>query len=157
MKKLALIAVLLFSAFAAQAEKQKITFNEDTVLVDGVRYCILERKSGPSGDYVVKSLDGKEQIYLKLLDYNDPSKVNQSNPTGRETYFEVTFLGSEQKCEVDAPGGKKWTAKIIVDNQLLKGNEVDAAAEKKFILINGTKFSERKRALGGPDVIIIQK
>jgi hypothetical protein len=158
MKKYLLIAVMFFAVtFSVQAQKQKITFDEDTILVDGVRYGILERKNGPSGDYIVKTLDGKEQIYLKLLDYNDPAKVNQSNPNGRETYFEVTFLNTEAKCEVDAPGGKKWVAKIIVDNQLLKGNEVDAAAEKKFILINGTKFSERRNALGGPKVIIIEK
>jgi hypothetical protein len=157
MKKFIFLAVLsLLTVVSANAQKQKITFDEDTILVDGVRYGILERKSGPSGDHVVKSLDGKEQIYLKLLDFYDPAKVSSSNPNGRETYFEVTFLNSGAKCEVDAPGGKKWTAKIIVENQLLKGNEVDADAEKKFILINGTKFTERKNALGGPKVIIIQ-
>jgi hypothetical protein len=156
MKKYVFLTVLfLLSVFTVSAQKQKITFDEDTILVDGVRYGILS-KGMNRGDYSLKSLDGKEQIYLKFLEYNDPTKVNSSNPTGRETYLEVIFLNSGAKCEVDYHT-KKHIAKVIVDGHLLKNNEIDAEAEKKFILINGTKFSDRRRELGGPDVIIIQK
>ncbi|MEO5642898.1 MAG: hypothetical protein ABIQ40_08950 [Bacteroidia bacterium] len=108
-------------------------------------------------DYTVKTLDGKEQIFLSSQEFNDPTKVNSGNPEGKVHYSEVTFLNSGGKCEIDMPISKKAVAKIVVENHLLKGNEVDADAEKKFISIKGTKFSERKNVLNGPKVIIIEK
>lgn len=156
MKKASFLFFLfLLAGFSAYAQKQKVTVDDDTIKVDGHNYAIIEKKSGLAFDFTIKSLDGKEQIFFKMLEYNDPQEVNSGNPKGRVTYFEVTFLNSGNKCEVMCPGTKKGTAKIVVENALIKDNAVDPDAEKKFILINGTKYSERRKALERPDIIII--
>ncbi|MEO5641874.1 MAG: hypothetical protein ABIS12_01035 [Bacteroidia bacterium] len=158
MKKYSLLTLLLLSvSLTMNAQKQKITLDNDTIKVDGVAFGIIEKKSALKSDYTVKTLDGKEQIFLSGQEFNDPTKVNSGNPDGKMRYLEVTFLNSGGKCEIVMPFGKKGVAKIVVENHLLKGNEVDTDAEKKFISINGTKFSDRKNVLNGPKVIIIEK
>jgi hypothetical protein len=156
MKKVpVLILLFLLAGFTAQAQKQKVTIDDDTIKVDGHPYGIIERK-GIVFDFTIKSLDGKEQIYLKYMEFYDPHEVSSANPKGTVNYFEVTFLNSGGKCEVMTAANKKGVAKIIVENNLLKDNAVDPDAEKKFIMINGTKYTEQKKSLEGPKVIIIQ-
>jgi hypothetical protein len=159
MKKYFLLTVLfLIVTSTIKAQKQKITVDNDTIKVDGTAYGIIEKKNALQSDYTVKSLDGKEQIFFKYQEFNDPAKAdNYGNPQGKVTYFEVTFLNSGGKCEMDIAATKKGVAKVVVENHLLKGNEVDSDAEKKLILINGSKFSERQNALNAPKVIIIDK
>ncbi|HET6993184.1 MAG TPA: hypothetical protein VFJ43_17755, partial [Bacteroidia bacterium] len=155
MKKASFLFLLfLVAGFSAHAQKQKVTVDDDTIKVDGNKYAVIEKKNGLITDYTIKSLDGKEQIFFKFLEFNDPNAVNSGNPQGRVTYFEVTFLNSGGKCEVSCPATKKAVAKTIVENNLIKNNAVDADAEKNFILINGAKYSERKKELAGPKVII---
>jgi hypothetical protein len=153
MKNLVLLLFVLITS-ATFAQKQKVTVDDDTVKVDGVPYCLLVKGPGMSYDFTVKSLTGEELMFMQFLEFNNPNKVNNSNPKGRVTYFEVTFFNDSRKCEVDAPGGKKFVAKIIVDNKLIKDNAIDPAAENKFILINGFKYSEEKKTLGGTVIII---
>ncbi|CAN5917299.1 hypothetical protein BH11BAC7_BH11BAC7_14960 [soil metagenome] len=157
MKKYCVLILLFLTAtLTVSAQKQKITLDDDTIMVDGQQYGILEKKMGVGFHYTVRSMDGKELMYLLFLEFNDPSEINSANPKGNVPYFEVTFLGSGKKCEIPT-ATKKGLAKMIVENNLLKGNDVDAEAEKRFILINGTKFSEQKQSLQGPKVIIIEK
>ena len=156
MKKISILILLfLIAGFSAHAQKQKVTIDDDTIKVDGHPYGIIEKKNGLSTDYTVKSLDGNEQIFFKFLEYNDPNEVNSGNRQGRVTYFQVSFFNSGGKCEIGVPATKKAVAKSIVENGLIKDNAVDPDAEKKYILINGTRFSQRRNQLAGPKVIII--
>lgn len=156
MKKNTVIFFLfILSGFSVYAQKQKVTIEDDTIKIDGKNYAIIEKKGGMGMQFSVKSLDGKEQIFFNMLEFNDPQERNSSNPQGRVTYFEVTFMNSGGRCEVMGVG-KKGLAKMVVENNLIKDNSVDADAEKRFIMINGTKYSERKKVLDSPDIIIIQ-
>ncbi|MEO5645003.1 MAG: hypothetical protein ABIQ40_10950 [Bacteroidia bacterium] len=158
MKRYSFFTLLLLTiSLTINAQKQKVTVDNDTIKVDGTPYGIIEKKSALKSDYTIKSLDGKEQIFLSGQEFDDPTKINSGNPKGTVRYFEVTFLNSGRKCEVEIASTKKGVAKIVVENHLLKGNEVDSDAEKKFIVVNGTKFTERKNQLAAPKVIIIEK
>lgn len=150
-----LFLLLLFTG-VSYSQKQKVTLEDDTIQVDGKNYAIIEKKSGLAFDFTIKTLDGKEQIYFQFLEFNNPNKINSGNPKGRVTYYEVTFFSSGQKCEVQSPGAKKGVAKLVVENNLIKENEVDAESEKKFILIHGMKYSKERETLNGPSVIIIK-
>lgn len=146
--------LLLFILTSFMAFSQKVTIDEDTIKVDGKPYAILEKSSGLGFDFTVKSMAGTELFFMQFLDFNNPSKVNSSNKTGRVTYFEITFFNDKQKCEVDNTGGKKSVAKFIVEKNLVVDGAVNQEAENKLVLINGMKFSEERKSLGGTTIII---
>jgi hypothetical protein len=156
MKSIFSFLFLLVITISAFSQKQKITVDDDIIKADGVDYAKIEKKSGLSFDFTIKSLDGTDLIYFKFMEYNNPNKVNSGNPNGRVTYYEVIFFGSGEKCEVQSPGTKKGVAKIVAENNLVKENAVDAEAEKKFILISGSNYSKEKESLNDPKVIIIK-
>jgi hypothetical protein len=133
----------IFFVFAANA--QKVTFNEDTVLVDEVPQFILIKGKGMSFDFSVKNLKGEDLFFMQFLDFNNPNKISNANPKGRVTYFEFTFFNDKQKCEHIGASTKKGIAKLIVEQNLVKDQQVNQEAENKFVLINGMKFSEEKR------------
>src|ERR1700751_5137286 len=99
MKRYFLLTVLfLIVSLTIKAQKQKITVDNDTIKVDGTAYGIIEKKNAMQPDFTVESLDGKEQIFFKYQEFNDPAKAdNYGNPQGKVTYFEVTFLNSGGK------------------------------------------------------------
>lgn len=158
MKKLFALSILLFGLNSISfAQKQKVTLEEDTIKVNGVSYAILDKSAGLGFDFKVKSLEGKDLFFLKFLDFNNPSRITSGNPKGRVTYFEATFFNDGKKCEVDATGGKKSVAKMIVENELILNNAVNEQAENTFVLINGMKFSEERNNMNNGNVIIIQR
>ena len=158
MKKLFALTILLIGFQTLSfAQKQKVTLDEDTIKVNGISYAILDKSAGLGFDFKVKSLDGKDLFFLKFLDFNNPSRITSGNPKGRVTYFEATFFNDGKKCEVDATGGKKSVAKMIVENDLIKDNAVNESAENTFVLINGMKFSEERNNMNNGNVIIIQR
>lgn len=154
MKQLILLLTITCST-AAFAQKQKITVDDDTLKVDGAPYCVLDKSPGLGFDFTVKSLEGAELFFLQFQEYNNPTKVSNSNPNGRVTYFEVTFFNDRQKCEIDHEGSKKAIAKWIVQNDLVKNGAVNQEAENKAVLINGMKYSEERKAAGGGTTVII--
>lgn len=153
MKQFLLLLFLSISVITT-AQKQKISLEEDTIMVDSKPYAILEKKRGMTLSYTLKSLTGTELGYFNLQEFNDPKQVSNANSNGRVTYFEVTFFNDGRQCEINAITTKKAVAKEIVENNLVKENAIDVEAESKFILINGSKFSERRKALGGTVIII---
>jgi hypothetical protein len=158
MKQILILALaVLCMKVNAFAQKQKITVDDDTIKVNGISYAVIEKKSGLAFDFRIKSLQGKDLINFQFQEFNNPNKANQSNPKGRVTYFEVSFMNDGQKCEVQSVGSKKGVAKMVVENNLIKNNEVDTEGENSFVMINGMKFSQEKRDLNGPKVIIIER
>ena len=149
-----LLLVLLSISVVTTAQKQKVSLEEDTIMVDEKPYAILEKKRGLTMAFTLKSLTGTELGYFNLQEFNDPKAANNANSNGRVTYFEVTFFNDSRQCEINIPATKKSVAKEIVENGLVKENAIDVEAESKFILINGSKFTERRKALGGTVIII---
>jgi hypothetical protein len=128
-----LIAVLILSSNYCTG--QKIKCQNDTVKVDGHAYAILKKKSaGPMrSDYIVNGLAGTELIYFRsvLGPYTGGFKYGQ----GEELTYEATFIASGSKADL-----KYYTengiAKLIVENNLVKDNMIDAESEARFIHLN---------------------
>lgn len=94
MKKVILATILLIVCTQFNFA-QKIKFDGDTVLVDGNKAFILDMVSASSFNFKLKTLDGKQVAFLQFNDFYDTQEISSSNPKGRVTYFEVTFLESE--------------------------------------------------------------
>ena len=158
MKKLVLLTILLLGFQTISfAQKTKVTVDDDTIKVNEIPYAILDKSAGLGFDFKVKNLEGKDLFFLKFLDFNNPSRITSGNPKGRVTYFEATFFNDGKKCEVDATGGKKSVAKMIVENELVLNNAVNEQAENTFVLINGMKFTEERNNMNNGNIIIIQR
>ena len=146
--------LLLFILTSFMAFSQKVTIDEDTIKVDGKPYAIFEKSKGLGFDFTIKSMAGTELFFMQFLEFNNPSKVTSSNPKGRVAYFEITFFNDKQKCEMDGSLTKKAIAKFIVEKNLVVDGAVNQEAENKLVLINGMKFSEERKSLGGTTIII---
>lgn len=143
MKKVILATILLIVCTQFNFA-QKIKFDGDTVLVDGNKAFILDMVSASSFNFKLKTLDGKQVAFLQFNDFYDTQEISSSNPKGRVTYFEVTFLESELKCEMPNVGLKKQIAKYINESEIIRDNVVNEKAIQDFVLIHGMKFTERK-------------
>jgi hypothetical protein len=115
---------------------QKVKYDNDTVKADGKPYAIMKKKfiEPLRNDFIVSGLSGTELIYFKseLRPYS--GAVNNSN-SNKELYYEVTFIATGSRADLKfyyGPG----LAKLIVENNLVKGNTIDPEAEKRFIQIN---------------------
>ena len=156
MKNLVLLAFMVCAFSTAFSQKKKVTVDGDTIKVDGASYAIILKKTPATPIYTIKSMNGEPLMSWQFLDFNDPREVNNSNPKGRVTYFQVTFFKDKQQCEI-SPNmpTEKGVAKCIVENELIKEGAIDQDAENNFVLVNGMKFSEQKQSSGGGMTIII--
>jgi hypothetical protein len=128
---------------------QKIDNTKEKITVDDKEYCGYEKDGcGMIGDctYYIKDLDGNRQIVIRYLKYSDSAKIEAANPTGHVNYCEFTFLKAKKKAEIDFPGGKiKHIAKILVTALFFKDGKLDDNSVDEFILINGTKHSDKMK------------
>ncbi|MEO8068669.1 MAG: hypothetical protein ABI599_13320 [Flavobacteriales bacterium] len=148
-----LLPFLFFMFIAVNA--QKVDVDDGIVSVDGTPYCKLVKKDCKLGlcDFSVQALDGTEVAFLKWREYNDKDKRQQSNPNGRVLFYDWAFLTSGAKCETDQISQKN-VAKILVDGPLFKNGALNADGEKKIVLVNGTRHSERMQVLNATIIII---
>ena len=124
-------------------EKQSVIWDMDTVFVSGVPYCIvLEKSNGflQPHDYSVRSLQGTELINVKYMMYTKPGSITNNTPTTTNVaYYSWLFMDTQQKSEISYPNKVyKW----VVEYNLVYGNQLNSAAETKFISLNGNMFSQ---------------
>ena len=145
MKHLLFLATLLFgiSAYAQDIEYDKKTFE---VTADGTHVFSIERECdhGTNCRFHVSDVNGKEVLLIRYQMFNSLVERSQANPNGTVRYLEFIFLESEKKAEYDSSViNPKQVAKLVHKNGLFVNGELDATAVDQFVLINGTKFSER--------------
>lgn len=159
MKKIILLLSLFVSITMVQAKDKgpKVDMNGDTVTVDGVNQFIFEKIKPVPGiyNYYIKSLDGKKLAFLKFQDYHDPKEISSANPNGRVSYYEVTFLESNQIAEIMVYARQIKMAEYIVKLNLVKNGEITPEAEQEFIMVNGREYSRKRNELNGGNTIII--
>jgi hypothetical protein len=161
--KLTLLALLAFGCAYAQQptekemmkhmkevqksrDKQSVIWDMDTVFVSGAPYCVITEKDNgflQPHDFIVKSLQGTELIYVKYNIYTKPSTTVVNNTpqttTTNVAYYSWLFEDTQQKSEISYPNKVyKW----VVEYNLINGNQINSAAETKFISLNGTQFSQ---------------
>ncbi len=147
-KSLFLLALLLGLMFfgAENTFAQKVKYDNDTVSVDGKPYAIMKKKNvGPMrNDYVVSALTGTELIYFKSV-LRDWYGTGFKYGSGQEMFYEVNFIATGNKADLKHYTGSGF-AKLIVENNLVKDNAVDAESEKRFILLNNGSLASVRNA-----------
>ncbi len=143
-KNILLLAFTLFSLALSFGQKEKISIDKKIVSVNGVPVFELDVTDN-ANSIKVSNLDGKELIFFKGLDFYDSQEITSGNPKGRVIYYETTFMNDQRQCELHIPGMRKAFVKFILENKLIVDGEVNVEAEDRLILINGKKFSERRK------------
>ncbi len=119
-----------------QKSKEKGTsiWDWDTVYNNGIPYCIIyevKKSPGQPHDFSIRSLTGKELIYVHYGTYQDLTAPHQPNtPIPTYGYYLYVFDSTKQAAEV--PNNRPF--KEVVRNNLIdNGTAVDSAAEAKFV------------------------
>ena len=154
MKFFTLLLLSIFCSFAF-SQKQKIDVDDDIITVDGVPYAKIEKVGKPAENFILKSLDGKDLIYMQYVRWTHPSKINNANKDGSDYYLVLTFVNDKQVCEIKPFMTKKGIAKALVEYDLIKDSTVIQENEDKMVLLNGTKYSQERAGLTGSGTTII--
>jgi hypothetical protein len=106
-------------------------------------------------DLSIKNISGKELMYLKIDGYKDPQKVEAANPEGKEFYIQINFMNDGTTTEINFYMRNKKIAEIINDAKLIVNGELDVEAQKRFIMINGNRFTKRRDEINNANKVII--
>ncbi len=163
MKALFFSLLLVCAAPAAFAQKEKVEVKEEVIFVDGAEYAQIEKDGcgmlDAACEYYVKTLDGKRAFTVRALEMRDPDEVTNVNTDGKVRYLQFSFAGSSGKAEIKDPSAIRLraldVARKVAKAGLMKDGKLDDEAVSDFVSTNGTPFSERKKQLAGPKVIIM--
>lgn len=162
MKKLLILFVFMVAIFPSYA--QKVTVEDDKILVDGVAIGGIEKDGcgfNAQCQYYVKSLSGKRLFVVKHMQFSDPNERSSANPDGKVHYLQYVFTKSGSKAETHFPTTfslrAKNVARLVVKADLLKNGELNEEAAADFVTNNGTPFTDRKKEIAEPKVIVIER
>lgn len=117
-------------------DKGKIIVSLDTIFNSGTAYAILkEKKVNLQTEYTLSSLSGNELMYIQTEYIDDPKSAS-----GKTYYKAFIFVGSGSRGEI-VMGGK--VEKVIVEYDLVNDNDINPDGEKKFLLKNPPKYSNK--------------
>lgn len=146
MKYFTLTCFLVFAANITLAQKPTYDKKTNEVTSEGEHVFNIIRtcEYGQNCRFEVFDLSGKKVMRINYLSFNSPVEVTKNNPKGTVNYLEFIFIESEKKAEYSfAPIHPKRVAAIILSNKLIQNGELNQEAMDEFILVNGTRFSER--------------
>ncbi|GAA3934750.1 hypothetical protein [Hymenobacter algoricola] len=157
--------ILCFVLLTSTAFAQKVEVKADAILVDGVKYALIEQDGCKLMDtqclYYLNSLDGKRQFAVKQMEFVDPATISDSHPDGRTLYLQFVFMGSGAKTEISFPTTLHLraidVARKVVKAKLFTDGSLSEQAASDFVTTNGIPFTERQKQLAGPKVILIDK
>jgi hypothetical protein len=162
MKYFLFFCAFVFSGTAAFAQKHDVEVEDGEILVDDTPFANIERDGCGFGDaqcaWYISNLQGKKLLTVRQMVFKDPIERSASNKEGTVVYFQYTFSGSDAKAETAPVGIGKRDEKVatrVVKARLIKDSALEPDVVADFIAENGTPYSDRRKAIGGPDVIII--
>jgi hypothetical protein len=127
-------------------EKQSVICSEDTIYKSGTPYGILKRVSPGSlvmRDYSLKTLYGKEVVYLQENTYPNPASSN-----GVGAYWAFLFIESGARGEAIQKLGQSL-AELIESCGLMENGELSEAGEKKFLMLYPIQYSTKGAQIAG--------
>lgn len=147
--KIFFIALLII--FPAIAYTQKVEIEKNKILVDNKEWAGFAKEGGCDllaniCNIELSSLSGKKEIVVRMLSFKDWKEVSRYNKEGTVWYWEFTFLSSRQKADMLVRYNSKKDEKLakdLVKAGFFKDGEIDPTAVDNFVLINGTKLSQR--------------
>jgi hypothetical protein len=127
-----LILLVAGEAFASG----KVTWDKDTIKVDGKPYGLMKRKSVNLllYDYSISSLSGIELIYFKARVEPSRGTGGFGYGSGNDVNYDVNFIASGSYVDIDHHTGSGF-AKLIVENNLIRDNAIDPESERRFVMV----------------------
>jgi hypothetical protein len=147
MKRILFCALFLFPLMTIA---QKVKHNDKTneMTADGVTVFKIERTgcgfAMSDCHFDVYDMEGNKVLRVNYREFKSPVERNASNPEGIVRYYEFIFLKSGKKAEIGHMGMKEEkVAKSIIKNKLFAEGKLDDKAVDEFVLVQGTRYSER--------------
>lgn len=134
-----LIVMFLLSS---TVNAQKIKYNKGLVTLDGKPYVKLIKKVKyvfVHNNFWIQNLDGKELMSAEVKERITRKWSTEKGKYVDETsyYYIVHFKESEAKVVLNRQLSKKGLIKMVFKNKLIKDNQIDPVAERKYILNYG--------------------
>lgn len=156
---LLVLGLLILMNFTMNAQDMDYDKKTGIVTAGGVEQFKMEEIKSPTfygmDDIFIKNTAGKELMFLKMDEYNDPQRVSSSNTNGREIYIQINFLNDATTAEVNYYVRNKKIAELIYDAKLIVNGEIDPEAQKKFIMVHGNRFTKRRNEISNNNKVII--
>lgn len=138
-----MLALLFVVGCTLTTQAQKVKIKDDIATVDGTDY-LKWKKQSAGNEASIYLLDSEDEvIFVRYLNYSDPSRVSKSNPEGKVRWIEINFLTLNLKCEVDSRT-HKGLVKLFYDNGLIENNALNQEKIEKFVSKYGTIYSENR-------------
>lgn len=139
-----LASLFILIATISFGQKSKIDVKKDVISVNGTPVFQLVNTPDLQG-FFLKDLNDKKLAVFNMLTYYDRSRVNDANPKGSVSYFDVTFMNDAMdKCEMRVLGLRKNLAAYLLEYDVIKDGQLNPDGVQQFIKIHGTKFSDEK-------------
>jgi hypothetical protein len=138
--KISLLAVFFLTGLTGNAQKEKITYDKETseILVNGLAHSkMVKTRAGIVSlnyDFSIQNFDNEELIFMKFKTEKRYNRQTGQNET--KVYYDITFIGTGQQVRRNGSLGERGAMKIVVKNKLIKDNNIDPSAEKRYININ---------------------
>src|SRR5665213_3444154 len=132
------------------SQSPKITYDKDTIKVDGNFYAIMKKKSAGAliNDFSVCNYFGVELIYFRVRFrkvYDRAPKFSYGD-NNTEAYHEINFINSRGKAVLLDYLTAKNAAKFVVENNLIKDNAVNPDAESRVMQIYYGKYPDENNS-----------
>lgn len=143
MKKV--LTTLLFVFVLTLGFGQKIKIKNKVVHIDGMEYMSYDKElDGSSIIFTFYDLKGEEIAYATGYEYFDPQQAGNASPEGRVYYFEISFEGIEEFCEITGTlNTKKKIAKMFYKANIFVEGKYNVENAKKFVKKKRKKHSSR--------------
>ena len=144
--------------FLAQAQDVSVDVQGELITVGGRPYAMIkssDQQGAAATEFSIENLDGQELIHLRQRSYQRAWKPGERPQSGAESqsettsdyYFDVVFVPSGQRCQVD--GLTPWPKAIathVATNDLITGNQLNEPKVERYRLINDKQFSDHVAA-----------
>ena len=138
MKKILITTFIVLASTAGYAQKIEVDKDSGLITVDGRYYDKLIKQNAPgqlviNKNFTIANLAGDELLYFVFT--QEPERNRYGYETGKTlTYYTLNFINSGGIGKRNGTMRAKGAAKLVVKNKLIIDNQINPAAEKKFLL-----------------------
>lgn len=130
------------------AQKYEQKKGSDMVTKNGVDYLRIETKGcgfGQPCTFHVFDATGQKVIIITMESFKDPAEVGPNDRDGQVYFSTYHFPTLDKKAEYASVRSKaEKLAKDIDSNGLFNDGILNEEAVNEFVLVNGSKFSQRR-------------
>jgi hypothetical protein len=135
-RALFIVFIVTMITNSVSAQKMKYDKKTNTISVDGNPHALMLRSNaslgGINNNFSIQNLNGKELIYIKLKTKDEYN--NRGRKIDTKIGYEIIFMESGKSVWKQNTMGAKGAMKLVVKNKLIKNNEIDVSAERRFLL-----------------------